>query len=327
VSHGQAKEIAASAIPVIDMAPLYNAGVDGVRRVAREMRGAAHSIGFFYVRNHGIPQELLDRTDAVARRFFRLPLEEKLKVEVAPWHRGFIRIGEAKMYDAAQADLKESFIFGAEAGPEGAAWGREHRMRGPNRWPDALPELKTTLNEFFDAGNRCGKVLFRGFAASLGLDLDHFTREFDRPVTRGAVVFYPPQPREAGPDRFGVAPHTDYGCLTLLYQDPVGGLEVQDRHGDWVVARPIEGTLVINVGDLLARWTNNLFRSTPHRVVNRSGRERLSIAAFVDPNYETMVAPVCADGAAPLFPPVACGDYIVSRYDASFAYRHRDGKS
>jgi isopenicillin N synthase-like dioxygenase len=99
---------------------------------------------------------------------------------------------------------------------------------------------------------------------------------------------------------------------------------VQGRNGEWVVAQPIEGTLVVNIGDLMARWTNNQFKSTPHRVINRSGRQRLSIGIFVDPNYETEVVPICRNGEAPLFEPVKCGDYIVSRYDASFAYRNKD---
>src|SRR5690606_24581271 len=106
-------------------------------------------------------------------------------------------------------------------------------------------------------------------------------------------------PPEADDEQFGVSPHTDFGTLTLPCQDPIGGLQVQGRGGDWIVARPIEGTLVVNVGDLMERWTNLRFKSTPHRVINRTGRQRLSIAVFVDPNFETPVVPVCRDGEAP----------------------------
>ena len=327
MSYAQAKAIAATAIPVIDMAPLYEGRRDSAQRIAQELLAAAQTVGFFYVRNHGIPRPLIARTDAVARRFFALPLDEKQKVKVAPWHRGYIKLGEAKMYDGARIDLKESFIWGGEVAAQGAAGGVEQKMRGPNQWPDAVPDMRAILSEYFNAANECGRVLFRGFAASLGLDLDHFSRSFDRPITRGALVFYPPQPPDLGDEQFGVAPHTDYGCLTLLCQDPIGGLQVQGRNGEWVIAQPIEDTLVINVGDLMARWTNNQFKSTPHRVINRSGRERLSIAVFVDPNYETPVVPVCRGGEPPLYPPVMCGDYIVSRFDASFAYRNKDAAS
>jgi isopenicillin N synthase-like dioxygenase len=323
VRHARAKEIGADAIPVIDMAPLRAGGIESARHVARDLLEAAETVGFFYVRNHGIAQELIARIDGIARRFFALPLEEKQRVKVAPWHRGYIKVGEAKMYDTARIDLKESFVWGGVSGPRDADAGAERKLRGPNQWPDGLPEMRATLSEYFDAANECGRALFRGFAASLDVDLDYFSQHFDRPITRGALVFYPPQPPDLGEDQFGVAPHTDYGCLTLLYQDPIGGLEVQGRDGEWVIARPIEDTLVVNVGDLMARWTNDRFRSTPHRVVNRSGRERLSIAAFVDPNYEAKVVPVCRQGEAPRYSPVTCGDYIVSRFDASFAYRNR----
>ena len=324
MSYADANAIAKDTIPVIDMAPLHDGTIDGARHVARQLLNAAETVGFFYVSNHGLPQELIARTDAVARRFFSLPLEQKQQVKVTPWHRGYIKTGEARMYTGAKPDLKESFIWGMEAPRDVVDTGASNSLRGPNQWLESPAEMRPTLNEFFVAANECGRVLFRAFAAGLGLDLDHFTQHFDRPITRGALIFYPPQSPHLGDDQYGVAPHTDYGCLTLLYQDPIGGLQVRDRNGEWVVAHPIEGTLVVNIGDLMARWTNNLFKSTPHRVINQSGRQRLSIGIFVDPNYETEVVPICRDGKAPLFAPVACGDYIVSRYDASFAYRNKD---
>lgn len=324
MSYADAKAIAKNAIPVIDMAPLHEGTIEGARHVARQLLNAAETVGFFYVRNHGLPQDLIARTDGVARHFFSLSLEEKQQVKVARWHRGYIKIGEAKMYESAKIDLKESFIWGMEVSGDDTGTARGNSLRGPNQWPDSVPEMRPTLNEFFIAANECGRVLFRAFAAGLGLDLNHFTRKFDRPVTRGAIIFYPPQQPDLGDDQFGVAPHTDYGCLTLLYQDPIGGLQVQGLDGEWVIAHPIEGTLVVNIGDLMARWTNNQFKSTPHRVINQSSRQRLSIGIFVDPNYETEVVPICRNGEAPLFEPVACGDYIVSRYDASFAYRNKN---
>jgi isopenicillin N synthase-like dioxygenase len=327
MSYADAKAMATTAIPVIDMATLHEGTVGGARHVGRQLLDAAETVGFFYVRNHGIPQDLIARTDAVARRFFSLPFETKQEVKVAPWHRGYIKVGEAKMHDNAKIDLKESFIWGGEVHPDDAKTEAVNNLRGPNQWPGSVPEMRPTLNEYFDAANQCGRVLFRAFAANLGLDLDHFTQQFDRPITRGALVFYPPQPPDVGDDQFGVAAHTDYGCLTLVCQDPIGGLQVQGRNGEWVIAHPVADTLVINIGDLMARWTNNQFKSTPHRVINRSGRERLSIAVFVDPDYETTVVPVCRDGALPLYAPVTCGDYIVSRFDASFAYRNKGSGS
>lgn len=160
-------------------------------------------------------------------------------------------------------------------------------------------------------------------AVALALDIprDTFVRSIDRPISRGSMIYYPPQPPEMGAEQFGVSSHTDYGCLTLLYQDSTGGLQVQARDGAWIMAQPIAGTFVVNVGDLLARWSNDRFRSTPHRVVNTSGRTRLSTALFIDPNRDTVIEPVVRAGVAARYEAVTCGDYLRSRLDAAFAYR------
>jgi isopenicillin N synthase-like dioxygenase len=145
-------------------------------------------------------------------------------------------------------------------------------------------------------------------------------------MQRTQAVFYPPQPADLGAEQFGVAPHTDYGCITLLWQDQTGGLEVQRKDGQWIDAVPVDGTFVINVGDLLARWSNDRFASTPHRVVNRSGRKRLSIATFYDPTYTAAVDPRDLNlgaGEEPHYPPVDAGDYIVGRINDSFKYRQK----
>ena len=143
-------------------------------------------------------------------------------------------------------------------------------------------------------------------------------------LARGSIIYYPPQPPDLGASQFGVSAHTDYGCLTILSQDSNGGLQVRNRAGEWIAAPPIPGTFVINIGDLLARWTNDVFTSTPHRVINASGRPRYSIAVFFDPDYDTPIEalPACVKpGTAPAYPPVSCGDYIVGRFDKAFAYR------
>ena len=144
-------------------------------------------------------------------------------------HRGFLSIGQAKMYAGAKVDLKESFIWGIDIDENDPDYRAGNRMLGPNRWPAALPEMRPLFNRYFDAANACGRMLLRAFAASLDVDADYFSRSFSKPVTRCAAVFYPPQPPDSGEDQFGVAPHTDYGTLTVLYQDPIGGLQVRNR--------------------------------------------------------------------------------------------------
>ena len=319
--HRAARAIDVSAIPVIDVATMANGDVSAV---AAQVLAAAQGIGFFYIRNHGVPAALIDQVFSLGRRFFNAPRAEKDRFAVNPWHRGFIRQGEATMYKGARPDLKESFIWGLE----GAA-PSEPDAHGipPNRWPDFEPEMRGVLSAYFSATHAVGWNLMRAFAAGLGTAPDTFVRRIGHPTSRGSLVWYPPQPAdqtpEAGTEQYGVSPHTDWGCLTLLVQDNAGGLEVQGRDGDWVTAHPIEGTYVVNVGDLLARWTNDRFKSTPHRVVNRSGRERLSCAMFIDPDRDTLVAPVVSDGETARYTPVTCGDYVQSRFDQAFAYRQK----
>ena len=272
MTYAESKNIDISEIPVIDLAPLTEETPEGARIVAAELRRAATDPGFFYVKNHGVPWALVERARAAAREFFALPLEEKMRVKVNANHRGFLRVGEAKMADYAQPDLKESFVWGLEVAPDDPALTPDNPFLCPNNWPAQMPALKDAVYPYYEAALACGQRLMRAFAAGMALPEDTFVRNWRRPIARGSIVYYPPQPPVLGQEHFGVSPHTDYGCLTVLCQDDVGGLEVRTKAGEWVTAHPIEGTFVVNVGDLLARWTNDGFASTPHRVVNKSGR-------------------------------------------------------
>lgn len=321
MKYATATQMEVAEIPVIDVAPLAGGDREDVARVGAAMREAAERIGFFYVRNHGIDATLIGGTDAIARRFFAQPLEAKLEVKPVDRHRGFLQVGQARMYDRAKVDLKESYIWGVDFAKDDPDYVAGNRMIGPNRWPAFLPELRPILNAYLDAAHGCARMLLRALAASLGAPEDYFIRRFDKPISRGSLVYYPPQDPDAGEDQFGVAPHTDYGVITLLHQDDVGGLQVATRKGEWVTAHPIPGTLVINSGDLLGRWTNDCFKSNPHRVVNTSGRERLSIAVFADPDFDTPIEPVVLPGETSKYPPVTCGEYILGRFDKAFAYR------
>lgn len=321
MAYAEAKQIAASEIPIIDIGSLIGGAPGAQREVGKQMRAAAESIGFFYVKNHGIAQSVFDDVAREARTFFARPLEEKQLLKPTDRHRGFLSIGQAKMYETAKVDLKESFIWALDIPEDDPDYLAGNRMLGPNHWPADQPGLRLGCNAFFAATNGCGKQLLRAFASSLDIADDYFTRRFTKPLTRCSAIYYPPQEPDAGTDQFGVAPHTDYGALTFVHQTEVGGLEVYAKNREWVTAHPIPGTLVVNVGDLLARWTNDTFRSTPHRVVNRSGRERISLASFVDPDFDSVINPVVKPGEAARYEPVTCGEYILGRYDKSFAYR------
>ena len=320
MNYATATSIDASEIPIIDIGPLRS-GQD-IEGVGRQLLEASQSVGFFYVSNHGVPEAVIDTARAAARRFFACPVERKNEVCVNVSHRGFLAVGQAKMYDNARVDLKESFVWGLELDPDHPLFGSNPFLVA-NQWPACDPQLKDEVYPYLEHCNDCGKDLFKAFAVALGLPPDSFVQHFDAPISRASVVYYPPQPSDMGATQFGVAPHTDFGCLTILCQDDVGGLQVETSQGGWVTAHPIEGALVVNIGDLLQRWSNDKLRSTPHRVVNTSNRERYSLVAAVDPNFETMIDPaiVCADPSQAHYPPISCGDALQQRFDRAFQYR------
>ena len=322
MNYATAKDMETGYIPVIDIGPLRD-GSDA-QRVAEAIHRASREVGFIYISNHGIPEALIEETRGAALDFFRLPEARKLQVEVTSKHRGFLKVGGAMMQDDAMPDLKESFIWGYE-GPEGQALD-DHPLRGPNRWPASQPGLRAAARSYFDAAQDVARHLMRAAALGLNLPEEFFLRGHQRPLSRASMIYYPPQPPEMGAEQFGVGPHTDFGVLTVLCQDAVGGLQVQDLSRDWVAAPPIEGTLVVNVGDLLARWTNDQYRSTPHRVVNTSGRERISLVQAYDPDYPTVIDPreVCGKKAKIDYDPITCGDYLIWRFEKAFGYRKRD---
>jgi isopenicillin N synthase-like dioxygenase len=319
MSYASAKEIDHAFIPVIDIAPLRD-GTDP-KSVADRLHQASQEAGFIYVSNHGIPDRLIQSARETALDFFRLPEEEKREVAVSDKHRGFLARGGAKMTTDAKADLKESFIFGYEDDQGNTP--DDHPLRGANRWPSFMPALKGQALGYFEAAHEVAHHLMRGFALGLGLEPEFFLQTAANPMSRASFVYYPPQDRAMGQDQFGVAPHTDFGVLTVLCQDDVGGLQVQDRRGDWIEAPPIPGTLVVNVGDLLARWTDDAYRSTPHRVINASGQERLSLVLAFDPAPETLIDPRALFGPdlETGYEPTTCGDYLVQRFAKSFSYR------
>ena len=323
MAYAESKTIEVDKIPVIDVSKLRSGTPETAHAVALEIRQAAEEVGFFYILNHGIPEAVIKQAYYVAKEFFNLPKELKDSVKINTNHHGYLSVGEAKMAEAERVDLKESFVWGLDLPDEHSSVTMENPFLGRNQWPDEMPEFKRSVYPFFEAGLQCGRDMMRAFALAMELPEDSFLKATNEPIARSSIIRYPPQPEDLGVEQFGVAPHTDYGCLTLLWQDQVGGLEVQTREGEWVTAHPIENTLVVNVGDLLTRWTNERFKSTTHRVVNRKGQERYSMVIAWDPNFDTVVDPsvVCKNGTQPLYPPVRCGDYVLSRFDSSFSYR------
>jgi isopenicillin N synthase-like dioxygenase len=313
-----------SELPVIDFAGVRARDAAATKLAAKAIHEACMGPGFFYISQHGVPDQLIAETYSQAQAFFRQPIEKKREVAINKRHRGWNALGDALMYEATKPDYKEFYSIGLELAETDVDVVAGEPLRGPNTWPADRPEFRKALADYYEALGACGADLLRCVAISLGIDEDFFAASYTKRLQRTQIIYYPPHPPQAGADQFGLAPHTDFGCITLLWQDDNGGLQVQERSSQrWIPAPPIPGTLVINVADLLQRWTNDRYVSTPHRVLNASGRERFSIATFYDPDFKAVIDPadLGVARAACLHEPTTSGAHILGRIERSFGYR------
>jgi isopenicillin N synthase-like dioxygenase len=312
------------ALPVIDVAPLFGGTDDGARAVAEQIRRASVEVGFFYVRGHNLSRDLLRAVLMAAKYFFALPDARKRAIQVNRAHRGYVPFAQTTLGRAYKADLKESFNVAFPFAADDPEVTAGKPLIGVNQWLAGEPAWRGVVEDYYAAVFELGQRLLEGIALALGAERGFFRARYRRPLVRARLLHYPPQPAAADGAQFGAAPHTDWGCITVLWQDDVGGLQVRNRAGQWIDAPPIEDSFVINIGDMLARWSNDLFVSTPHRVVNRSGRERYAIPVFYDPDFDTVVEclPNCSGaGNPPKYPPTVAGAYITAKYDEAYAYR------
>ena len=312
----------AAEIPTIDLTGLRSGRREDLERIGREIGRAARGLGFFSVVRHGIETSLIDAVFAQSRALFTLPQADKelLSVTRSKDYRGYVRIGEEKLDPSTAADIKECFNAGPDLAADDPDVLAEKPFHAVNQWPD-LPGFRTTLRDFHAAALELVVALQRTIAIDLGIDAHFFDRSFTDAVGILRLLHYPPHPGTFDGSVYGAGAHTDYGNLTLLAQDDTGGLEVQRRDGTWVAVPPQAGAFVCNIGDCLMRWTNDVYVSNAHRVVNRSGRERYSIAYFGDPNEDALVAclPSClTPGGQPKYAPITYAEYLRSRYDATY---------
>lgn len=315
---------AARSLPIVDFSGARLGEPAALAAAAAAVHTACVDMGFFLIRNHGIPDAVIDRAVAAGRAFFAQDVETKRAIKANARHRGFHALGDALMYGAKRPDEKEFFSMGLELPEDDPLVLAGEPLRGPNQWPTTPADMRPAFQAYFDAVGALGRDLLGVMALSLGLSRDFFERFYTKPLQRTQMLHYPPQPPVIDADRFGVAPHSDYGCVTLLWQDETGGLQVRDRTTkSWIEAEPITGTLVVNVGDLLERWSNDRFASTPHRVINRSGKTRFSIATFYDPDFSAVIDPrdLGTPPAERHYEPIRAGDHILQRFDQSFGYR------
>ena len=295
-------------IPVIDLTR---------ENCIAQLREAYGEIGFGYITGHGIDPSLVRAVFEASVWFHNLPIDQKMALAVNAQHRGYIPINtstdvKSDLAEVTKPNQSASFmVMREDAAVDPATY-----LSGPNQWPDA-PDFRATLERYVAEMSALGRRLMGQMLEAAKIEDRSILSAFDTPTTWLRLLHYPPVADHAPGDLYGSAPHRDFGALTFLAQDEVGGLQVQTRDGDWIDAPYIEGTFVVNVGDMLARLTNDRLISTPHRVINRSGRERYSCPFFFDPHVSTMIAPIAGTGE-PNYPPLHFGDFLRGELEASY---------
>jgi isopenicillin N synthase-like dioxygenase len=322
----------ATAIPVIDIAGAFSPELAERKKVAWEIHKACRETGFFLITGHGVPQSLIDAQFDWAKRFFALPLEAKMAIHMknSPSTAGYEPIGGQVLdsQDAnaenAPADLKESFYAGLELPDDHPYAVRQVRSFGHNQWPAALPGFREQMLAYHGSMRVLANRLMSLIALSLELPEDYFLPLHEMPVTTLRLIKYPPHPADAAENQLGAGAHTDWGGVTLLAQDDAGGLEVRNVAGEWIAAKPVPVSFVVNLGDLMARWTNGIYNSNLHRVKNAvSGGDRYSVPFFYSPQPHARIEclPTCTDAEhPPQFASCTASEHLNEMFRRSYGY-------
>jgi isopenicillin N synthase-like dioxygenase len=310
-------------LPVIDMSGLRSEKAADRAAVGRALRDVCLDTGFFYVTGHQVPAPTRDAAMAAIREFFSLPLDEKLGADKSRsnCHRGYETLRGQTLEPGAPADLKEGYYIGRDLPLDDPRVRSGKFNHGPNIWPQSLPRFREHLSAYYDALLDVSRLVMRGLALSLDLDEGHFDAFTAEELATLRLLHYPKQPANPAPGEKGCGAHTDFGTITLLLQDDCGGLQVWDGEAEWIDAAPIPDTFVVNLGDMVARWTNDRYHSTLHRVINTSGRDRYSIPFFYLGNPDVPVAclPTClAAGETPKYPITTIGHHYEEMYGVTY---------
>ena len=322
----------ATDLPVIDFSAFLEGDAQHRQTLADTLRRTCQDVGFFYLKGHGLSAEILPDCFAAARHFFDLPETDKQQIAIdqSPCHRGWYKIGGEALDPATQpqGDIKEGLKIGNDLPADHPLVKRGTPLHGPNQWPHhpALHNWRPVMERGYQALCELSRQILRAIALGLGLPETHFDIWLQTPMATLSPLRYPSLQSDAGDSAISAGAHTDFGCLALLAQDEIPGLEIYQADGSWMPVPPVPDTLVVNIGDMLSLWTGGLYTSTRHRVINKSGETRHSLAFFYDPSHDTPLLPLpgcpaISDGQAP-----TALAHLLQKIDQSFAY-HRHSRN
>ena len=314
------------ALPVFDLSASLKSP-ESAEEAGRRLFACCRDVGFFYVTGHEISEELIDRVFLNARSLFALPESVKASVAVTPENfRGYTAMGAENLdpKNKSRGDTKEGFYIGRALKPDEPETPLE--KRDGNKWPP-LEGFEPTMTDYFGKAHAAVMKILRLLAIGLGQAPDFFEPFFAPSMEILRLLRYEPVVSDPGNGVIGCGAHSDYGAVTLLKTDEVDGLEVFVRSADtgkfeWVAAPPIPGAFIVNIGDLMSRWTNGVLRSTVHRVVNRKGLERYSVPFFAEPGFHSKIECIPSmvpAGENPKFDPIIAGEYLLSRYAETYS--------
>jgi isopenicillin N synthase-like dioxygenase len=309
-------------IPVINFSLFVDSDVRNRQTVVKQIYQACHEIGFMYLHNHGISLDLIKQVFSKSKAFFNLPLE--IKQQLA-WsnefnNQGYVGIERERLDANKPGDLKEAFNVGRK---DAVTRGRDD---AENFFVSCLssPAKDSCILAFYQACTELTNRILQAFALALQLPEDFFTTRHTEQNHTLRLLHYPPVQQLPQPGQVRAGEHSDYGSITLLFQDEIGGLEIQTTAGQWIAAPAIPDTIIVNTGDLMQRWTNHVFCSTKHRVIipsdERVKQSRYSVAFFCHPNDDTEIACLesCQKEHTPIYPTILAGEYLLSRLRATY---------
>jgi len=305
-------------IPVIDLTATMAGTPGALAQASAALRHALENVGFYFITGHGVNQALVDGAFEAAQRFHAQPLDEKLKLRINQHNIGYLPIRgsvtrHSKINPNNKPNVNEAFFAKRDLPPDHPDVLANLPFRGMNQWPDNLPGFREAVVAYSTAMEQLALRLLPLYATALDLPADFFAKPFDPPMFTLRMSHYPQQD-STDENEFGLAPHSDTSFMTLLAQNKVPGLSIRLPNGKWVDAPALEGSFLVNGGDMLRRWTNERFLATPHRVVNRSGQERYAIPFFFDCAYTTTMQclPTCTSPTnPPRYDPITYPDYMV----------------